>query len=93
MRYPQRRTGPDSLGADYAIDYTKEDFTQSRQRFDVVLDNVLNHPPKATARVLAPEGVLIPKQQSGTPGGLPGCLPRTARAVLMGFGSTNAEGS
>jgi len=38
------------LGADYAIDYTKEDFTQSRQRFDVVLDNVLNHPPKATAR-------------------------------------------
>src|ERR1700730_4185081 len=51
-----------SLGADHVIDYTKEDFTQSRQRFDVVLDNVLNHPPKATARVLAPKGVLIDRK-------------------------------
>src|SRR6267378_4281735 len=79
-----------SLGADYAIDYTKEDFTQSRQRFDVVLDNVLNHPPKATARVLAPEGVLIPNS-IGYTGGLLAGLPRTARAVLMGIGSTNVR--
>ncbi len=35
-----------SLGADHVIDYTKEDFSQSRQRFDVILDNVLNHPPR-----------------------------------------------
>jgi NADPH:quinone reductase-like Zn-dependent oxidoreductase len=79
-----------SLGADHVIDYTKEDFTDSRQRFDVVLDNVLNHPPKATARVLARSGVLIPNSIGHT-GGLLAGLPRTARAVLMGIGSTTVR--
>jgi NADPH:quinone reductase-like Zn-dependent oxidoreductase len=79
-----------SLGAHEVIDYTKEDFTQGRPRFDVVLDNVLNHPPKATARVLAPGGTLIPNSL-GLTGGLWAGLPRTARAVLMGFGRTNVK--
>jgi NADPH:quinone reductase-like Zn-dependent oxidoreductase len=80
-----------SLGADHVIDYTKEDFTQGRQRFDVILDNVLNHPPKATARVLAPNGVLIPNS-IGYTGGLFAGLPRMARAVLMGrLGSTTVK--
>jgi len=79
-----------SLGADHVIDHGMEDFTQSRQRFDVILDNVLNHPPKAAARVLAPNGVLIPNSLGYT-GGLLAGLPRTARAVLMGLGSTNVR--
>jgi NADPH:quinone reductase-like Zn-dependent oxidoreductase len=79
-----------SLGADHVIDHTQEDFTHSRQRFDVVLDNVLNHPPTATARVLAPGGVLIPNSLGYT-GGLLAGLPRTARAVLMGLGSTTVK--
>jgi NADPH:quinone reductase-like Zn-dependent oxidoreductase len=79
-----------SLGADHLIDYAKEDFTQSRQRFDVILDNVLNHPPKAAARVLAPGGTFIPNS-IGCTGGLFAGLPRTARALLMGLGSANVK--
>jgi NADPH:quinone reductase-like Zn-dependent oxidoreductase len=79
-----------SLGADHLIDYTKEDFTQSRQRFDVILDNVLNHPPKAVVRALAPGGMFIPNSLGYT-GGLFAGLPRMARAVLMGLGSTKVK--
>jgi NADPH:quinone reductase-like Zn-dependent oxidoreductase len=79
-----------SLGADHVVDYTKDDFTRSRQRFDVILDNVLNHPPKAAVRVLAPNGTFIPNS-IGYTGGLFAGLPRTARAALMGLGSTTVR--
>ncbi|HVQ90973.1 MAG TPA: NAD(P)-dependent alcohol dehydrogenase [Mycobacteriales bacterium] len=79
-----------SLGADHVIDYTAADFTRGQQRYDVILDNVLNHPPAATARVLAAKGVLIPNS-IGSTGGLLAGLPRIARAVLLGIGSTTVK--
>jgi NADPH:quinone reductase-like Zn-dependent oxidoreductase len=79
-----------SLGADHVIDYTEQDFTRGDRRYDVILDNVMNHPPKATARVLAPDGSFIPNS-AGTTGRLFGALPRMARAALMGRGSTNVK--
>lgn len=49
-----------SLGADEVTDYTREDYTKGERRYDVILDNVMNHPPAASAAVLNPGGVLIP---------------------------------
>jgi NADPH:quinone reductase-like Zn-dependent oxidoreductase len=79
-----------SLGADHVIDYTRQDFTQSRQRYDVILDNVLNHSPSATARLLTSRGVLIPNSIGNT-GGFLAALPRVARATLMGRGATTVK--
>jgi NADPH:quinone reductase-like Zn-dependent oxidoreductase len=48
-----------SLGADRVIDYTKEDFTQSDQRYDVILDNVANRSLSEFRRVLTPKGKYV----------------------------------
>ena len=79
-----------SLGADHVIDYTKEDFSRNERRYDVILDNVMNHPPSKTARVLTPTGIFIPNSIGNT-GGLFAGLPRMARAALMGRGSTDVQ--
>jgi NADPH:quinone reductase-like Zn-dependent oxidoreductase len=46
-----------SIGADHVIDYTKEDFTRSDQRYDVIFDNVCNHSFSERRRVLNPKGI------------------------------------
>lgn len=79
-----------SLGADAVVDYTKEDFTRGDRRYDVILDNVLNHPPKTTARALTPDGILMPNSVGNT-GGLLAGLPRMARAAVMGKGSRDVR--
>lgn len=33
-----------SLGAGTVIDYTRDDFTRRPERYDVVVDNIANHP-------------------------------------------------
>jgi len=80
----------ESLGADHVIDYTKEDFTRGDQRYDVILDNVMNHSPSATTRVLAPGGTFIPNSV-GNKGGFFAGLPRMARAALMRLGRTDVQ--
>ena len=56
-----------STGADHVIDYTHEDFTKGRQRYDFILDNVANHSLSATRRALNPIGTL--QSNNGTSGG------------------------
>lgn len=45
-----------SLGADAAIDYTKEDFTRSGQTYDVIVDAVGKHSYKKSRSSLKPGG-------------------------------------
>jgi NADPH:quinone reductase-like Zn-dependent oxidoreductase len=48
-----------SLGADRVFDYTKEDFTRSGGRYDLIVDMIGNHSISDCRRVLAPEGRLV----------------------------------
>ena len=48
-----------SLGADHVIDYTKENFAKSEQRYDVILDNVPNHSLSECRRILTPKGKYV----------------------------------
>ncbi len=48
-----------SLGADQVIDYTKEDFTQSGETYDVIFDAVGKLAPALSKKALKPGGVYI----------------------------------
>lgn len=48
-----------SLGADYVIVYTKEDFTNSDQKYDIIFDTVGKIPKKRCAGSLAQNGKYI----------------------------------
>src|SRR4051795_3384716 len=48
-----------SLGADHVIDYTKEDFAKTDQRYDVILDNVPNHSLSECRKILNPKGIYV----------------------------------
>ena len=45
-----------SLGADHVMDHTREDFTKSGKRFDLILDLIANRSAFAYARALNPNG-------------------------------------
>ena len=48
-----------SIGADHVIDHTKEDFAQSGQRYDLILDNVGNRSLSDCRRVMVSRGILL----------------------------------
>jgi NADPH:quinone reductase-like Zn-dependent oxidoreductase len=48
-----------SIGADRVIDYTKEDFTKTDQRYDMIYDLVGNHSFSERRNILTPDGICV----------------------------------
>jgi NADPH:quinone reductase-like Zn-dependent oxidoreductase len=48
-----------SIGADHVVDYTRENFTQGAQRYDMIVDMVGNHALLDLRRALEPDGRLV----------------------------------
>jgi NADPH:quinone reductase-like Zn-dependent oxidoreductase len=69
-----------SIGADRVIDYTREDFTEGKRRYDVFFDLIGNHSVPACRRVLTPAGTYI---AAGGPGSrwLIGLIARPAEIL------------
>ena len=69
-----------SIGADQVIDYTREDFTRSGRRYDLILDTVGNHSPSACRRALTPKGICV---MVGAPKSVLAMLALLLKALVM----------
>ena len=56
---PRRWIWSDRIGADHVIDYTREDFAATEQRYDLILDIGGNSSLSRLRRALTPRGTLI----------------------------------
>ena len=72
-----------SLGADHVIDYTKEDFTRSGQRYDLIFAANGYHPLSAYKRALTPRGIYV---MAG------GSKAQMFQAILLGKWMSESKG-
>jgi NADPH:quinone reductase-like Zn-dependent oxidoreductase len=72
-----------SIGADQVIDYTREDFTKSGQRYDLILDNVANHSLSDFRCALTPQGTLLPNGGGHSSGGWIRPLDSVIKALVL----------
>jgi len=71
-----------SIGADHVIDYTREDFTRTGQRYDLIFQLAGTASPSACRRALAPKGRLV-LSSGDSPGRIIGPVDRIIKAILM----------
>lgn len=73
-----------SLGADHVIDYTKENFANGDERYDIILDNVGNQPLSGFRHALKPKGICVMIGGGGpSDGGFLGPMARPLKAFLL----------
>jgi NADPH:quinone reductase-like Zn-dependent oxidoreductase len=70
-----------SLGADRVVDYTREDYTRTGERYDLILDVAGTRSWRANQRVLATEGTVVLAGMSQTGNRLWGPMFRLGRTV------------
>ena len=70
-----------SIGAAHVVDYTRQDFTDGRTRYDVILDNVSSLPLSRLCGALTPKGTLV-LNGGGSPGHVFGPVAGILRAVV-----------
>ena len=73
-----------SIGADHVIDYSKEDFTKTDQRYDMLYDLVGNHSFSERRQILTPNGICVLAGVGGA-GLHPGMLARVGRNLWDAF--------
>ena len=59
-----------SLGADQVIDYTKDDFSSSKERYDVIFDTLGKTSKSKASKVLVPNGTYVTMTSLGTKEGM-----------------------
>jgi NADPH:quinone reductase-like Zn-dependent oxidoreductase len=71
-----------SLGAAHVVDYAREDFTDGRVHYDVILDNVGNRPLRRLRQALTPTGILV-ANGGGSPGHVIGAMGSMLRLTTV----------
>jgi NADPH:quinone reductase-like Zn-dependent oxidoreductase len=80
-----------SIGADHVVDYTSEDFTRGKQRYDLILDIGGNHPLTRLRRTLTANGRVV--MVAPQPGQWIGPVARMAGAFITNrLGAKPARG-
>ncbi|HXQ01920.1 MAG TPA: NAD(P)-dependent alcohol dehydrogenase, partial [Candidatus Udaeobacter sp.] len=87
-----------SLGADHVIDYTKQDFAHTGQRYHLILDNVGTQPLSQFRQALNPKGICVLIGGGGpNDGRWIGPIARPIKALMLSpfvsqkFGMLDAE--
>jgi len=73
-----------SLGADRVVDYNREDFTRTDERYDLLFDIAGSRSWSESRRVLKPDGMLILVGVGGPKHGKFGPLGHIARIIVAG---------